>query len=96
MKLKENCTYWTMEWTKRTDAIGRRYTEAEPVWIEHRGCDAEARRKAGEAMWTAMGFTKVSDRSWTNGDASVVITYQADKEIEYEIQSSRGPQETIQ
>ena len=31
MKLKENCTYWTMEWTKRIDAIGRRYTEVEPV-----------------------------------------------------------------
>ena len=81
MKIQEHCTYWTVRWTKRIDAVGRRYTGIKPVYISGHERDAIA-------MWESMGFEKVSDRTWVNGDASTEITRQADKEIEYEIHAS--------
>jgi hypothetical protein len=78
MRIKAHCTFWTVEWTKRIDAIGRRYKDVAPVWIEKD-------RKAVEEMWKAMGFEEVAPDVCVNGDASTAITRQADKEIEYEI-----------
>ena len=84
MKITAGCTYWTVEWTLRIDSIGRRYKTVAPVWVEHN-------LKETEALWESMGFAKVSDRSWANGDVSTVVTRQHDMEIEYEIHPAGHP-----
>jgi hypothetical protein len=94
MKIKADCTYWTVEWTKRIDGIGRRYTDLSCVYID-------GHERNAEGMWKAMGFTKASEgtwpqtgkptSTWVNGDASTVITRQVDTEIEYEIHKQGNP-----
>jgi hypothetical protein len=72
MKLKELCTWWSIERTLRVDAIGRRYKETEQAYIpvrNHSHPDRYADNAGG--LWKALGLRETSKGTWEGNGVTV-------------------------